>query len=202
MRNDYFFHRVDGVTVLFADIEGFYDIADQRADVWMKRLNDFFTYFDTMTDMYRIEKIKTIGDAYMCAGGILRKNHPAQVVLMALEVQNHLRQQRRLDADTWFIRIGIHTGAVYAGMLGMKKLSYDIWGHTVNFASRIEALCPSDKIHISGDTYEQVKQYFICEYCGQIPERIGMGCSYYVKGLKPEYSVKTLREKMEAEFEK
>ncbi|MDR1865567.1 MAG: adenylate/guanylate cyclase domain-containing protein [Bacteroidales bacterium] len=183
--------KIDRVTVLFADIEGFYDIVDKMpATALINGLNDFFVFFDTVVDRYHLEKIKTIGDAYMCAGGLrgTQGGHPACMVLAALEVQHHLYRLRNRNPDGWSVRIGIHTGEAYAGMLGQKKLTYDIWGHTVNLASRLESLCPPDKINISDATYEHVKQFFICEYHGPLPVRLGNGCAYYVKGLKPEYA--------------
>jgi class 3 adenylate cyclase len=193
-----FFHKIDEVSVLFADIEGFYEIADQLPpETLMKRLNNFFSHFDMLVDHYQIEKIKTIGDAYMCAGGVPQGNHthPAKMVLVAMEMQQYLCRLRKQHPDTaWSIRIGIHTGEVFAGMLGKKKLMYDIWGRTVNLASRLESLCPSGKINISGATYERVKQFFVCEYQGQLPSELGDECSYHVKGLRAEYTMQRIKE--------
>ncbi len=185
-----FFQKFDMVTVLFADIEGFSEITDSvNPEILINELNSFFFYFDTVVDRYHIEKIKTMGDAYMCAGGIPQKNHtnPVEVVLAALEVQNYLNRLREQNPNVWSVRIGIHTGQVIAGMLGHKKLSFDIWGHTVNLAARLESSCKAGKINISGTTYELVKHFFECDYHGPLPDKSVDDVSYYVKGLKPEF---------------
>ncbi len=189
--NKYQIQKFDLVTVLFADIEGFSKITDQmNPDELMQDLNQFFLYFDTIVDRYNIEKIKTMGDAYMCAGGIPQPNktNPVDIVLAALEVQEYLKVKRAQKPDIWSVRIGIHTGQVIAGMLGSKKVSYDIWGHTVNVASRLESACKAGKINISGTTYELVKEFFDCEYYGKLPDGNGNeSLMYYVNGCKPEY---------------
>ena len=164
------------VTVLFSDIQGFTKIAEEmNPEILIDELDKFFFHFDSVVEKYRIEKIKTIGDAYMCAGGIPEKNrtNPVEVILAALEMQKYMS---RLKATTelegmkfWDIRIGIHTGTVVAGVVGQKKLSYDIWGDTVNTASRMESSGEAGKINISGTTYEFVKEFFICEYRGKMP---------------------------------
>jgi class 3 adenylate cyclase len=183
-----FIQKYDTVTVLFADIEGFSEITDSlEPETLLDELNSFFFYFDTIIDRYHIEKIKTMGDAYMCAGGIPQKNHtnPVDVVLVALDVQNHLNRLSKQNPNVWSVRIGIHTGQVVAGMLGHKKLSFDIWGHTVNVAARLESSCKAGKISISGTTYEKIKRYFDCECQGILPHTNDV--SYYVNGLKPEF---------------
>ena len=184
-----FIQKYDMVTVLFADIEGFSEITDSLdPETLLEELNSFFFYFDIIIDHYRIEKIKTMGDAYMCAGGIPLKNHtnPVDVVMVALDVQNHLKRLSIQNPNVWSIRIGVHTGQVVAGMLGYMKLSYDIWGHTVNVASRLETSCKAGKIHVSGTTREKIEKFFDFEYVGPLPNTNEI--SYYVKGLKPEFS--------------
>jgi len=183
-----FIHKFDMATVLFADIKGFSEITDNLdPEILLEELNGFFYYFDTIIDRYHVEKIKTMGDAYMCAGGVPQKNrtNPVDVVLVALDVQNHLKQLSQQNPNMWRVRIGIHTGQVVAGMLGHKKPSFDIWGHTVNVASRLESSCMAEKINISGATYEKIKQYFDCEYQGILT--CTNDFSYYVNGLKPEF---------------
>ena len=183
-----FIQKYDMVTVLFADIEGFTEITDNlEPETLLEELNSFFFYFDIIIDHYRIEKIKTMGDAYMCAGGIPLKNHtnPVDVVMVALDVQNHLKRLSEQNPNVWSIRIGVHTGQVVAGMLGHTKLSYDIWGHTVNVASRLETSCKAGKVHISGTTFEKIERFFDCEYHGALPNTKEI--SYFVTGLKPGF---------------
>ncbi|MCF8224039.1 MAG: hypothetical protein K9J25_12960 [Bacteroidales bacterium] len=182
------------VTVLFSDIQGFTRIAEEvNPEILIDELDNFFFQFDSVVEKYNIEKIKTIGDAYMCAGGIPNRNrtNPIEVVLAALEMQEYMgrlkKEQMRRGLKFWDIRIGIHTGTVIAGVVGQKKLSYDIWGDTVNTASRMESSGIPGKINISGITYEYVKEFFICEYRGRMPVKYkGDLDMYFVKGIRPE----------------
>ncbi len=182
------------VTVLFSDIQGFTKIAEEmNPEVLIDELDKFFFHFDSVVEKYGIEKIKTIGDAYMCAGGIPEKNrtNPVEVILAALEMQQYMD---RLKASSelagmkyWDIRIGIHTGTVVAGVVGQKKLSYDIWGDTVNTASRMESSGEAGKINISGTTFEFVKEFFICEHRGKMPVKYkGEIDMYFVNGIIDE----------------
>jgi hypothetical protein len=128
----------------------------------------------------------------MAAGGIPEKNstNPVEVVLAAIEMQAYMQQLKSSKIDIWDLRIGIHTGPVIAGVVGHKKLSYDIWGDTVNTASRMESSGKPGKINISGITYGMVKDYFICEYRGKIPVKYkGNIDMYFVNGLRPELAV-------------
>jgi len=182
------------VTVLFSDIQGFTQIAEEmNPEVLIDELDKFFFHFDSVVEKYRIEKIKTIGDAYMCAGGIPEKNrtNPVEVILAALEMQEYMKNLKEASLiqgmKYWDIRIGIHTGTVIAGVVGHKKLSYDIWGDTVNIASRMESSGEAGKINISGATYEFVKDFFICEYRGKMPVKYkGELEMYFVKEIIPE----------------
>jgi adenylate cyclase len=179
------------VTVLFSDIQGFTRIAEEmNPEVLIDELDKFFFHFDSVVEKYGIEKIKTIGDAYMCAGGIPEKNrtNPVEVILAALEMQqymNNLKASSELEGmKYWDIRIGIHTGTVVAGVVGQKKLSYDIWGDTVNTASRMESSGEAGKINISGTTFEFVKDFFICEHRGKMPVKYkGELDMYFVEGI-------------------
>lgn len=181
-------------TVLFSDIQGFTRIAEEvNPEKLIDELDKFFFQFDTVVGKYNIEKIKTIGDAYMCAGGIPKKNrtNPIEVVLAALEMQQYMEDmrvdQRKKGLTFWDIRIGIHTGTVIAGVIGYKKLSYDIWGDTVNTASRMESSGEPGKINISGVTYSYVRDFFICEYRGKMPVKYkGELDMYFVNGIRPE----------------
>jgi adenylate cyclase len=184
------------VTVLFSDIQGFTKIAEEtNPELLIDELDKFFFYFDSVVEKYGIEKIKTIGDAYMCAGGIPEKNrtNPVEVILAALEMKAYmtrLKQGSELEGmKYWDIRIGIHTGTVVAGVVGQKKLSYDIWGDTVNTASRMESSGEAGKINISGTTYEFVREFFDCEYRGRMPVKYkGELEMYFVTGIIPDLS--------------
>lgn len=181
------------VTVLFSDIQGFTRIAEEmNPEILIDELDKFFFHFDSVVDKYNIEKIKTIGDAYMAAGGIPVKNssNPVEVVLAGLEMQYYMKTLKKEKADIWDLRIGIHTGPVISGVVGHKKLSYDIWGDTVNTASRMESSGEGGKVNISGITYTLVKDFFICEYRGKLPVKYkGNIDMYFVTGLRPELSV-------------
>jgi len=182
------------VTVLFSDIQGFTRIAEEmNPETLIDELDRFFFHFDSVAEKYRIEKIKTIGDAYMCAGGIPERNrtNPVEVVLAALEMQKYMQAMKsdpsRPAARFWDIRIGIHTGTVVAGVVGHKKITYDIWGDTVNTASRMESSGEAGKINISGTTYEFVKEYFTCDYRGRMPVKYkGDLDMYFVTGIRPD----------------
>ena len=181
------------VTVLFSDIQGFTKIAEEmNPELLIDELDKFFFYFDSVVEKYGIEKIKTIGDAYMCAGGIPEKNrtNPVEVILAALEMKTYMLKLKQgsdlAGMKFWDIRIGIHTGTVVAGVIGQKKLSYDIWGDTVNTASRMESSGEAGKINISVTTYEFIKDFFDCEYRGKMPVKYkGELEMYFVKGIIP-----------------
>jgi class 3 adenylate cyclase/HD superfamily phosphodiesterase len=178
------------VTVLFADIEGFTKIAEQmNPDKLIDELDHFYFQFDSVVEKYNIEKIKTIGDAYMAAGGIPVKNrtNPVEVILAALEMQHFMKDLKSSRADIWDLRIGIHTGSVIAGVVGQKKFSYDIWGDTVNTASRMESSGEIGKVNISASTYQLVKEFFQCKFRGKMPVKYkGDIAMYFVEGLNPE----------------
>lgn len=183
------------VTVLFSDIQGFTRITDElNPENLIDQLDKFFLYFDSVVDKYKIEKIKTIGDAYMCAGGIPHKNrtNPVEVVLAALEMMYFMREinlEHNPGQDIWDLRIGIDTGPVIAGVVGRNKLTYDIWGTTVNTASRMESSGEVGKINISGNTHILVQEYFLCTYRGKMPiKNKGDIEMYFVEGIKPAFS--------------
>ena len=181
------------VTVLFSDVQGFTMIAEHmNPENLLDELDKFFLQFDTVVERLGIEKIKTIGDAYMCAGGIPQKNrtNPIDVIMAAIEMQQFMKILRKESKNEWDIRIGVHTGSVIAGVIGSKKFSYDIWGDTVNIASRMESSGKVGEINISEVTYELVKDYFDCEYRGKLPVKYkGEIDMYFVKGIKSELSV-------------
>jgi len=125
-------------------------------------------------DKYNLEKIKTIGDSYMCAGGIpvSNTNNPFDAVRAGLAIQEYmdrLKAERQAKGqEYWELRIGIHTGKIIAGVVGKNKFAYDIWGDAVNTASRMESSGTPGKVNISGDTYELVKDLFTCTYRGKV----------------------------------
>ncbi len=163
------------VTVLFTDFKGFTNIAEQFTPTQViEELNHCFLAFDTICDKYNIEKIKTIGDAYMCAGGlpIESTTNPVEVVQAGLEMQawmaNWKREKEAKGEAVWELRLGIHSGEVVAGVIGKNKFAYDIWGDTVNLASRMESSGEVGKVNISGATYELVKHHFQCTHRGAV----------------------------------
>jgi class 3 adenylate cyclase/tetratricopeptide (TPR) repeat protein len=163
------------VTVLFTDFKGFTMLAEKLSPKELvSELNDFFIAFDEIIGRHGLEKIKTIGDAYMCAGGIpvMNSDHPFNTVNAGLEMQEYMREtnekRERLGESTWDLRIGIHTGPVVAGVVGKKKYAYDIWGNTVNIASRMESSGEAGKLNISAATYDIVKESYACSHRGKI----------------------------------
>lgn len=162
-------------TVLFADIKNFTAISEILSpDDLIEGLDAYFERFDKVIEKYGIEKIKTIGDAYVCAGGVPTKNdvNPHEVVQAALDFQyeiGKLKREREAKGKIPFeFRIGIHTGHLVAGVIGLRKFAYDIWGDTVNMAARMEQASEANKINISGATYELVKDKFACVYRGKV----------------------------------
>ncbi len=183
------------VTIMFTDFKDFTKISSElEPEEIIKELGVYFKKFDEITEEHFIEKIKTIGDAYMCVGGLpLRnKSNPIDIVLAAMEIQRFMKDYNDLRKakgyTVWELRIGIHTGKVVAGVIGTKKFAYDIWGDAVNTASRLETAGEPGKINISGATYEYIKDYFICTYRGKIPAKNkGEIDMYFVEGLKSKY---------------
>jgi adenylate cyclase len=183
-------------TVLFADIHGFSKFVEgMSSSVVMDELDEILMEFDRIASKYKIEKIKTIGDTYMCAGGIPVKNitNPVDVVMASLEMRNFVEKIEKLKRGAgnriWDLKIGIHTGPVTASVSGKKKINYDIKGDTVNTASRVKAVSEKETILISVMTYELVKEFFDCEYFGKLPVKYKDDLQMYkVNGLKREFS--------------
>jgi len=188
--------RFDMATVLFADIHGFSKLSGKtNSQAVIDKLDEIFFEFDAIAKKYKLEKIKTIGDTFMVAGGIPIKNstNPIDVVMAALEMKRHLEMVQKEDdcseGQLWEMKMGIHTGPVIANVIGKRKVSYEIKGDTVNTASRIESAAEPGHILISVMTYELVKEFFVCEYYGKMPVKYkGDLDMYIVKGLKPEFT--------------
>ncbi len=183
------------VSVLFTDFKDFSkNTKELEPTDLVSILDDYFAKFDEITGKHYLEKIKTIGDAYMCAGGLpLRnKSNPVDAVLAGLEIQDYiekLKKENKPGIPTWELRIGIHTGPVVAGVVGRKKFAYDIWGETVNAASRTEHLGEVGKVNITEVTFENIKDYFECTHRGIIEAKnLGEMNMYYVERIKPEFS--------------
>ncbi len=159
-------------TVVFTDFLNFTSLSEKLTpEQLIDELDECFLGFDEICERYGLEKIKTIGDAYMCAGGLPVPNdtHPLDAVSAALEMMTWLEQRNRANPQAIFreMRVGIHTGPVIAGVIGKNKFAYDIWGDAVNLASRLEMLGEPGRINISGTTYEAIRHRFRCTYRGK-----------------------------------
>jgi class 3 adenylate cyclase len=183
-------------TLLLTDIHGFSKLDEGMDSVSvMDELDEILYEFDSIAARYKIEKIKTIGDTFMCAGGIPSKNitNPIDVVMAAIEMRNYIEdfelRKRGKDNRIWELKTGIHTGPVTASISGKKKINYDIKGDTVHTASRVEAISENGSILISVMTNELVKEFFDSEYSGKLPVKYKGDLQIYrVKGLKPDLS--------------
>ncbi|QKJ65184.1 tetratricopeptide repeat protein [Flavobacterium sp. M31R6] len=181
--------RFESVTVLFTDFEGFTQYAENLSpEKLVESVDYYFSKFDAIIEKYDLEKIKTLGDSYMCAGGLPfpTEDHAYKMILVAqeiLEFVQHSNLENPLNHTRFNIRIGINTGPVVAGVVGTKKFAYDIWGDTVNIASRMESNSARGKINISENTFAIIKDSFDCEYRGEVEvKNRGMMKMYFVNG--------------------
>ncbi len=180
-------------SVLFADIKGFSSLAQRVSpEELIKELDFCFSKFDEIVHKFNLERIKTIGDSYMCAGGVPVANitNPFDITLASLQIQAwmHAERQERGE-DYWQIRLGIHSGELVAGVIGKTRFAYDIWGNTVNTASRMESGGEVGKVNITEITYNIIKDVFDCVPRGKIEAKnIGLIETYFVIRLKPQFS--------------
>lgn len=187
----------DKVSVMFTDFVGFTTISDNMdAQQLVSILDGYFRAFDTIIGEHDLEKIKTIGDAYMCAGGVPTKNNtnPIDMVLASLKIREYVlekkKEARKNESIEWSVRIGINTGPVSAGIIGTKRLAYDVWGKTVNHAQRMEKLCQPNRVAITGGTFLDIEPYFECSFAGVVESKSkGKIDMYYVDSIKPELSI-------------
>lgn len=184
----------ESVTVLFTDFKGFSTIAGKLSPQdLVAELNDYFIAFDEIVGQHNLEKIKTIGDAYMCAGGIPTANatHALDAVEAGLAMQAFMAarnvERRQKGLEGWELRVGIHTGPVVAGVVGRKKYAYDIWGDTVNVASRMESNGEPGRVNISASTFALIESRYRCTHRGRImAKNIGEVDMYFVEALTAE----------------
>ena len=159
-------------TVLFTDFVGFSTIvATIPPKKLLSELNEIYGQFDDIIEEHKLTKIKTIGDAYMAVAGLREKNsanHASDAISASMEMLKYLEERNKASALKWNIRAGIHSGAVVGGVIGRNKLQFDVWGDTVNIASRLEAASDTGRINISAYTYDLVKEKFQAEYRGRI----------------------------------
>jgi adenylate cyclase len=180
----------EDVTIVFADFVGFTLCTENLpADRLVRILHEYFTFFDDIMVRYELEKLKTIGDCYMFAGGLPVRNssHPVDAVLAALEMVHIVREMARrgghLDSQ---LRVGVHTGPVIAGVVGIRKFAFDIWGDAVNFSARTEQAGAPGRVNLSATTYARVKDFFACEHRGKIKTKDARKADmYFVGGVGP-----------------
>ena len=187
-------HYYEAATVMFADFKDFVHLTETLEPASLiEELNQNFARFDQIVEGNRLETLKTIGDAYMCVGGLPEPNrtHAIDACLAALQIQKFLRnanrQRERLHLAPWELRIGITTGSLVAGIVGTRRLTYDVWGNTANVSQRLQEACEPGRINISGSTFHQVAALFETEPRGRIEvkhmEPIEM---YFLNRIRPD----------------
>lgn len=185
--------KFESVSVLFTDFKGYTNYAeDLSPEILVESIGYYFSAFDKIIEKHGLEKIKTIGDSYMCAGGLPNQtaDHAKKITLAAIEMIEFVKNTREdvtKDYANFFIRIGISSGPVVAGVVGTKKFAYDIWGDTVNVASRMESMSQVGRVNVSEQTYELIKSDFKCEYRGKFEvKNRGELNMYFVNSLSTE----------------
>ncbi len=191
----------ESVTVMFTDFKAFTANSNLLSpEELVESIDFYFSKFDEIMEKYGLEKIKTIGDAYMCAGGLPfpTSDHAHKMVEAALEIAEFVDESKKEDPNNltrFDIRIGINTGAVVAGVVGTKKFAYDIWGDTVNIASRMESNSEAGKINVSENTYQLIKEDYYCSYRGEIEAKYkGKLNMYFVNAKKDQDAIEKRKE--------
>ncbi|HYO46376.1 MAG TPA: adenylate/guanylate cyclase domain-containing protein [Gemmatimonadota bacterium] len=177
------------VTIMFTDLVGFTRMFDDHSvDRMVRVLDQLVTAFDHVIRDYGLEKLKTIGDAYMSAGGLTREgaSHPVDAVLAGFEMVEVVRKTAASEGLPLSVRVGVHTGPVAAGVVGIDKFAFDVWGETVNFAARLETGGEPGRINIAQSTYQRVKDFFGCSHRGNVLTKEGEREMYFVDGVHPE----------------
>ena len=186
----------DAVTILFADFKGFTRLAENMEPASLiQLLDEYFTRFDELAVAHGMEKLKTIGDSYMCVGGLPETNrtHPIDACLMGLAMQAFVdqmkRQRDKFHLPSLELRVGVHTGPVMSGIVGKRKFTYDIWGDAVNIASLLETNGAPGRVNISESTHHRVKELFVTEARGAIEAKNkGRLAMFFLDRIKPEFS--------------
>jgi len=178
----------EDVTILFTDFVGFSNSTrNLSADDLVYLLHEYFTVFDNIATRYGLEKLKTIGDSYMCVGGLPARvpSHPVDTVMAAFEMLQAVRE-RASRSPSWGVRIGIHTGPVIAGVVGVKKFAFDIWGEAVNHASRMESSGAENCINVSQQTWTRIKDFFAGEPRGYVTTKDKLDHEmFFVRNIHP-----------------
>ncbi len=179
----------EDATIVLTDFVGFTSSTEKlSAEELVDVLNQYFTAFDRIMGKYGLEKLKTIGDSYMFVSGLPHRSgsHPVDAVLAALEMVRAVEAMAGDPVD-WKMRVGIHTGPVIAGVVGIRKFAFDVWGESVNLASRMESSGSPNRVNISERTYVRVKDFFSCEHRGKVKTKEGREVDmYFVNGIVPK----------------
>jgi adenylate cyclase len=185
----------DAATILFADFRAFTRLTETLDPAGLiRQLDQNFARFDEIAETHGIETIKTVGDAFIAAGGLPEGNrsHPIDTCLAALQMQSFIRvsnlQRERLRLPPWELRIGINSGPVVAGIVGQRRFTYDVWGNAVNVAQRLEEACEPGRVNISASTLHQVSRLFDTEARGSLQvKHIGAIDMYFLNRIRPEF---------------